>query len=813
MPLSDTCAVLDAFLSARSTKDVQTILTALGDHPQAALDEPFGPHQFQWHAFGNNASNLSTIGLGTKPGRSLTERITNAVDAVLEDRLPPGIIPPPSPRAAAQSWFGRPISGPDDGLFKWDYSEYGIDRRIAVVLSQGGDESDYIVDVVDDGTGIAPDDFASTILSLQSGNKIRKWYLIGAFGQGGAATLAFCDFALIVSKARASHRTGFTVVRVLNLNETYKEDSYAYLAVASDSGLTVPSCESTEALSLYQNELGARLPVLSHGTLVRHFGYRLANLDKSFQASPGNLYHFLHFSMFDPLTPFRIFDLRDPKRPKDEVVTGSRNRLMKLAMKMGVDSEVEHGSEVRHYREMEFVVPQGATEPCVGIEYWVVLNYRKRKDQMMLRPHSNELFVQTNYPIVGTLNGQNQGELSSQLLREIGLNLLARHVVIHLDATKVDRRVRRELFSTNREGFKDGPVLTSLTRVLRRMLEEDAKLYEIERELAESAAQREAQTTSDEVKRQVSRLLLEAGFRISGEGPTFGAGTQLPQPVRPSRPHKPIVPSPLPTLPFPEVTRFEIVVPKDKLEIHLNDVEVVLVETDADAEFDRRNLVAIRSEPALLEVASKTPLRGGRVRWRLRPTNEAKVGVTGRIIATITRLDGSQIVNSKPFEVHAAVEEPADKIKGYVPDFEIVPINPDDNPDKWGIAWPDLSDGETEEQLGAVAYKPVRAGGKLIVYYSTIFVPYRNQVVKLTNESKALLELFKSQYEVWIGYHAILQESSRTDDKEGLDPSALDRIWEAERARVAQMQVKQVRTMAEFMRRASREEAAAAGDS
>jgi len=812
MPGFDTNALLAAFLSANSTKDMQGVLNSLGDHADAALDEPFGPHQFQWHAFGNNPSNLSTIGLGTKPGRSLTERITNAIDAILEDRLPTGVVPPPSPRIAAQSWFGRPISGPEDGLFKWNYSDDGIDRRIDVVLSQGGSESEFIVDVVDDGIGIGANDFASTILSLQSGNKIKKWYLIGAFGQGGAAALAFCDFALIISRTRESNQVGFTVVRVLNLNETYKEDSYAYLAIDSQSGLTVPSCQLKGPLSLYRDDSETRLPTLGHGTLVRHFGYRLANLDKSFQASPGNLYHFLHFSMFDPLIPFRLFDLRDTTRVKDEVVTGSRNRLMKLAMRMKDDSEVEHGSEIRHFREMEFVVPQGATEPCIGIEYWVVLNYRKRKEQMVLRPQSNELFVQTNYPIVGTLNGQNQGELSSQLLREVGLNLLARHMVIHLDATKADRRVRRELFSSNREGFKDGPVLTSLIRVLRQMLQEDTKLHEIERELAEIAAQRETQSTSEEVKRQVSRLLLEAGFRISEEGPTFGPGTQVPQPVRPVRPHKPIVPRPLLTLPFPEVTRFEIVVPSEKLVVHLNDVEVVLVETDADAEFDRRNLVAIRIEPPVLEVASKTPLRGGRVRWRLRPLSDAKAGSMGRVVATITRIDGNQIVSFVPFEVHAAVEEPANKVKGYVPDFDILPINPEDDPDKWAIAWPDLSDGETEEQLGAVAYKPVRAGGKLIVYYSTIFAHYRNQIVKLTGESKALLEIFKAQYEIWIGYHAILQESSRTAENEGVDIGTLDRVWEAERVRVAQLQVKQARAMAEFIRRALKEETAAAAE-
>ena len=36
----------------------------------------------------------------------------------------------------------------------------------------------------------------------------------------------------------------------------------------------------------------------------------LNKLDKGLQASPGNLYHYLHYSIFDPLFPFRIVDLR-----------------------------------------------------------------------------------------------------------------------------------------------------------------------------------------------------------------------------------------------------------------------------------------------------------------------------------------------------------------------------------------------------------------------------------------------------------------------------------------------------------------------
>ncbi len=68
-----------------------------------------------------------------------------------------------------------------------------------------------------------PEDFPATILSLQSGNKIDKWRLIGSFGQGGASSLSFADYAVIVSRHRDNPRVvGFTVVRVLHLSERYK---------------------------------------------------------------------------------------------------------------------------------------------------------------------------------------------------------------------------------------------------------------------------------------------------------------------------------------------------------------------------------------------------------------------------------------------------------------------------------------------------------------------------------------------------------------------------------------------------------------
>lgn len=93
--------------------------------------------------------------------------------------------------------------------------------------------------------------------------------------------------------------------------EGYKEDAYVYLAVQDENGnVVVPSCEWEGDIDPYV-EIKTKKPLpMGTGTLVRHYGYRLEGLASSLQSTPGNLYHSLHYVMFDPLLPFRIYDLR-----------------------------------------------------------------------------------------------------------------------------------------------------------------------------------------------------------------------------------------------------------------------------------------------------------------------------------------------------------------------------------------------------------------------------------------------------------------------------------------------------------------------
>ena len=794
--------LLYALQGVRKGDDVRKILTGLGDSSDSALDTPFGPYGLCWQPFGANASNISTIGLGTKPGKSLSERITNAIDAILEQRAVgvPRTALPVSPRLAAKDWFGRPMTGPDQGLYKGMAVE--TDKRIAVVLLDSGIDDSPTVDVIDDGIGLAPEELPSTILSLQAGNKIKKRHQIGAFGQGGSASLGFSEYTIIISRSsQQPSRVAFTVIRVLRLDSSWKEDCYAYLALrAQGSTFEILTVDESSDIELYPVEVSPRAPSLSKGTLVRHVNYRLGGVSKALAPSPGNLYHYLHYSLFDPILPFRVIDIRREGKERNELVTGSRNRLMRLSTeKSATEEDKEARVQVRHHCPMEYITPLGSDEPCIGVEYWVVFAQRKKDDRLELRGNSSELFIQPNHPIVGTLNGQTQGELSGQLLRELGLTLLSRHMVVHIDVANADSRVRRELFSTSREGFKEGPLLDGLISSIRRILEDDEQLAEIEKELTDKLAKREAASTREEVRQQVTRLLREAGFQVSETASADVEGAGKPQPLRRKKGSRPVKPDPLATLPFPQVTRLEIVHPADLLQVHLGDSELVLVETDADSEYDVRNLIRIRTEPSVLQVESKSRLRGGRLRWRLRPTDAARSGDAGELIVTLTKPDGSQLKDSRAFEVLPVLEKPARKAQSQVPPFEIEPISPE-NAETWEALWPeDMGDPDRQSTHG---YKVLGAQGKTIVYYSTVFGPYAEMVDKLKATGGTSPETFTVNYEIWIGYHAILQHQSKS--KRSIfedDDEKIDALLDEERALVARMQVRQALMMTDLMRK------------
>jgi len=808
MAINSIHELFQQLLKSTTPLEVKNILSEIGDVTDIGLDRSFGKLQLHWHPYGNKTSNYSTIGLASKPGRSLTERITNGIDAVLEGHSLNSATLPTSPQAAVNEWFGRPYSGADSGIYNWKYEQGSNDRKVGVILTDSGKREAPTIDVLDYGIGISADNFPSTILSLQEGNKIKKKYLVGAFGQGGSSTLAFCDYVFIVSRnIQNPNIVSFTVIKEITLDDDYKENCSAYLALTNAAGdESVPSFSMNEPIQLYEGKEKLRMNELMTGTLVRHIAFRLTNISKPLSPFEGNLYHYLHCSLFDPLIPFQIIDVRNKESIRQEISTGSRNRLMKIVAKS--ESELDgSNTEYKLYRPFAFIKPFGAVTPCVKIEYWVIFNFERKKHKKTgkeykdLRTDSNALYVQKKHLAVFALNGQNQGELTiSQLTKDLDLGEVSKHLIIHIDVTEAPKNIKNQLFTTNRETLKDGEVLESIKEEIRRILKEDAQLAAIEKELQEKAINEVTESTDDEVKKQIVKLLQDAGFTQSTEGDTVrkGDGTETTDPPPNPNPDPPISPDPLEplaTLPYPQVTQFEIVSPKTKLDININKTALVKLETDGDSRFDKD--IRIKFEPESLDILTVWALEGGRKKWRLKATESAKVGDTGKVLVTLTKPNGDQIKSEIKYEVLEPVEKPSKEERGYIPDFEVLPINP--NEDSWKSAWENIP--SDSEDAFKVAYIPRRIGVKTIVYYNTAFNQFREAVDKLKIAGSPLYKFFETNYKVWIGYHGILQYNNQQNEIFANDEQEekVKSEREKDRALVAQMQVKQALKSSDLM--------------
>ena len=274
-------------------------------HEVAALvseiEKQMHPDQCKWVPVGgvDRENNAGTIEITTDPGRALIERVTNGIDAILEREYERhnGIPDCRSPSEAAAAWLGL---GEDDLTEISDAQTQIIAENLIITLEEGDGKNARVITVRDKGVGIAPEKMESTILSLNQGNKWKKHYLAGTYGQGGSSTFSSSKYTLIASRAVDSD-VSFTVVRYQDLPaESYKTGNYVYLKI--NGYIPRVACE------------------FDSGTEVKHFGYDLSDYSNKFGAN--SLYGLLNQILFDSVIPIWIDSRVDDYR---RTIIGSRN--------------------------------------------------------------------------------------------------------------------------------------------------------------------------------------------------------------------------------------------------------------------------------------------------------------------------------------------------------------------------------------------------------------------------------------------------------------------------------------------------------
>lgn len=453
--------------------------------------QKLGKSKYRFEPVGGRKNNLATINIGTDPAAGVTERITNAIDAVLEKEWigqgePMDI---KSPRRASELWFeiesGKisKISDPHDKKLK------KLSDLVSVTLYDSGQPSKPTVEIRDKGIGLKPEDFSKTILSLNGSNKIGKLHLMGAYGQGGSTALSYNDLTIIISKPfqieeNKKDNVAWTIVRInpgdVNID---KHEWYEYLVDKATGQPFVSELKDFEA-----------------GTLVRHIMMDLGKYKGKITTPSNSLWYLAHNYLFDPIIPFTISDRRGDSKD-NRTVTGN-NRLLTYT------DNLEYRQEV----------PLTFKDGKVVIHYWVLNTVGENpKDRI-------KHYTTPSQPILITFNGQKQGYLSNSIIKnDLKLPFLDRYLIVQIEADNMDNDSKRQLFSSTRESLRDTSLLDELKKLTIDTLLEDDKLRILDKERRQKYFTQEDTQVLENLRKRLARRI-NTFLKNSGSGDTVAAG-------------------------------------------------------------------------------------------------------------------------------------------------------------------------------------------------------------------------------------------------------------------------------------------------
>lgn len=761
----DQSQFLKALFAAKTVTDAEAALTAFGDSHSAKL---------AWVPVGGNPNNRGPIEVSADAGRSLIERITNGLDAVLElaheeKKGRPACM---SPGQAATAWFGIPASGVGD---LEEAERHTLAENLIVRLEEGEDRDSRTVDIIDRGIGLLPDEMADTILSINRSNKLQKFYLAGTYGQGGSSTLSYSKITLIASRRKNSNETGFTLACYHDLPaDQFKSGYYAYLTL--------------EGKLLRAAEWSSDAPF---GTLVRHFGFKLHKYSGSF--GPNSLYGLLHQYLFDPVLPFWLENRVHKWR---RAIGGARARLNGAS-----DDPSDKTSRTTLSHKVDFFYIDLIDFGRIGLEYWVIAP----KSAEHQKPTAG--FVDPDKPIILTLNGQNQCELSRLIIRKLAdLSFLQFRIIVHIKCDTLKPEAKRVLFTSTREQARDSIVLRRIQAEIVTVLREDDDLTRLNALAKASSVKQDNEEQSKYIRKEVSRLLKVQGVEFaneagsgapssdgidggkgsegkgSGGGGSSGGGGQRPKPL------------PIELREPPTFVR--IVWPdSDPIKFHPGRERWIRLETDAQSTYhDQLDLAQSKfnfvSSPHFV-VQGTTKLVGGRFMVKLKAKSGIKPGETSKFTVNLVRTgELGSLTDSRKVEVISAPPAQTAKQKLSMPRFEFVPISAKDDANWMALGWPD---DETK-----VASHSEYKDGILTVYYSTLFPEFAGVRKVFEHKEASLAESFELRYRIWLAVHSFLLHRSEEDEAQHSTSSAVvvgdntksaEEHEMAERARVARMAV------------------------
>lgn len=426
----------------------------------------------QWRFLGDNNSNSSTISILKKGEKGIVERLTNAIDAVIEKQRDIHNMGCPSSSSkiiekAFPKYFCnlKKIYSNNDEVKS---QVYDVENQVILAVNDGSKTNKPTFDILDKGIGVNGKDFSSTLLSINKGNKLAsdKKYLIGAFGQGGSTSLPFTESTIIISKSEGKYF--FTIIKSVELSD-YKTNSYVYMCI--DNSIPELSVDDIH----YDSYLHELLESES-GTLVRMVETDISREYRNNDISkPRMLVDYINTELFNVGIPVKIVEnrsnYRDNKNAQNRYAYGT---LLKLnTSKKYIKNDYSGNFFITH------------NENQYKIDYYMILPDNTNEWGSDVKCKS--VFEQFNVygdPILYTVNGQTITTETYTKLKNKGLTFLRYRLLIVINLDDLGNE-KYKFFTSDRAQIRETDITKGfLDEVVKRVAEID-QLREINEIIAE----------------------------------------------------------------------------------------------------------------------------------------------------------------------------------------------------------------------------------------------------------------------------------------------------------------------------------------
>lgn len=737
----ETARLLNALLGAETIAEVEKLIAS------------FSSDKSRWVPFGGTTGNKGQIKISTDPVRAIVERITNAIDAVVERGIQAaGIIDTLLLTPEERVTLG--LTSPREAIQR--YVPNADDSYILTSVNPHEHWEQCTVDIFDRGIGMRPEIMPKTILSLSGSNKVSKPYNAGMFGQGGATSIGRVvsnGYVLFVSRAKNA-AIGFTVVRYEKPTASDKRGHYTYLVDQEGEILSADIAyrgkdEFTPEQKIVLPTNGSTFP---QGTLVRHYGYDLSSYRQQ-SRNPLSVYRALNTYLFDTLMPLRFMlpeGTGNTLKWHPRTIEGSRRRL---------DDKAK--SKVEWSTSEPIPISLGKGMGYVNLEYWILEAPKEKGQGTSIQPGD---FVHPNRPVVFTLNGQTHGEYS---LFEVGgkikpsIPYTSNSLIMHVSLDNLTSAALDNLLSSGREDLVSGKVWDTIRQEVESLIVDDQHLNDIDyKRMETSLTSGHTEVVED---KQLRESIAHVIATMSGESMTRIFGGDPPTTKTPTShvPREPKVVTPIPSHDPPTFIRFAKH-PEDELIFHPGKRKILHVETDAKDALGKK----IKIDAGNLEVRWSI-LEEGHMRVSVQCPEDAKGG-SGEIKISLGYLRdelGYVIHRPTAAEIRAIAVEAgkggtkrgtvAKKVKVEVkgiPHFDIQWTKPGDY--NW-VSILGLHEGYTED----FAFD-FRVKDGVILYCSDAFPAFAKQIAAI-NGNPGRAAIFKKHYVA----QALIYAFRRADEK------------------------------------------------